>query len=79
MTEHIVASGSLPADVVTQIQQEAVPMLERWCSGIGDEPVEQWPCISEWLAMFDDAHSRINEEEQPVRYQDRMGIPAKAA
>ena len=79
MTEHIVTTGSLPPEVVTQIQQQAVPMLDRWCSGIGDEPVEHRPCIGEWLEMFDAAHSRMDQERRYIRYQDQMGIPAKAA
>lgn len=79
MTEHIVTTGSLPPEVVTQIQQQAVPMLDRWCSGIGDEPVEHRPCIGEWLEMFDAAHSRMDQERRYVRYQEQMGIPAKAA
>ena len=79
MTEHIVTTGSLSQEVVTQIQQQAVPMLDRWCSGIGDEPVEHRPCIGEWLEMFDAAHSQMDQGGRYVRYQDQMSIPAKAA
>lgn len=79
MTEHIVASGSLPAEEVEQIQQKAVPMLNEWCSGIGDVPIDRRPRIGDWLTRFDAAHARMSELGRTIPYDADMGRPVKAA
>ena len=72
MTEHILATGSLPPEEIDQIKQQAIPMLEEWCSSIGDEPVDERPPISIWLEEFDRTHAAIAETGVLQAYPETM-------
>ena len=74
MTEHLRNQNALVPGEIDQIRNEAVPLLDVWCSAIGNEPITDRPAISAWLEQFDRVHSNIAATDNLQPYPKTMEI-----
>jgi len=76
MTQHLRERETLVPGEIDQIRNEAVPLLDAWCSTIGDDPVEERPEISIWLRQFDRVHAEMSRTGGLRPYPVTMGAPS---